>query len=107
MSYEVPELIRRRLLKYGSLITGRDKAADAVAVSAAADVPLTWLEASGDEDEFERRCAALERQYNNACIARWEGEADEFVESARVLRDWAAADADTAEADAGVFTSSS
>jgi hypothetical protein len=102
VSYEVPEQTRRRLLKYGALITGPAAAANAIAVSAAATTILVWLEESGGEAEFERRCAALERQYHNACIARWEGEAGEFVESARILRDWSAADADIE-----VFTSSS
>lgn len=106
MSYEVPELVRRRLLKYGSLVVGRARTADAVAVSGAADIVLVWLEASCDEAEFERRCAALERQYNNACAARWEGQAEEFVGSAQVLRDWAAAEV-PADEDIKAFVSSS
>ncbi len=99
MSYTVPEQIRRRLLKYGSFITGAPLAANAIAVTAASTPILTWLEESADDAEFERRCAALERQYSNAAAARWEGKTEEFLDQARVLRDWAAT-----EADVEVFT---
>lgn len=97
MSYEVSEPVRNRLLKYGALITGPAEVANATAVAAAATPILAWLEASASQGEFDRRCTALSIQYHNALTARWQGEAEDFIASAAVLRDWAAADNDTAD----------
>lgn len=89
MAVSVDGYQRERLLRWASAIP--EDPTDASAVAQAAFIFMDWAEQAGSELDFRARMEALNQHWQNVTGRPRTGDAQAFVEQAKILYDFAAA----------------